>query len=218
MGTLLVSTILGRAKLQLKDAAGVRWTELELLGWLNEAQAECVLVKPQVLVKNESVLLLAGSTRQALPPGGLLLIDMPRNMGADGVSPGEAVRVTAREILDVHVPTWHADANQDGKIKHFCFDLRDPGRYYVYPKAPDTNWYVDLVYSAIPADCTLNGTLQIPDIYAGVLLNLVLYRAYSKDEEYAQNGGIAQSYYAAALQSLGVKTQVEISQSPNANA
>ena len=218
MATVTVNSILEKVSRILQDATNVRWPQAELLDDLNDAQREVVLYKPQACVKNVSVLLSAGQTKQSLPSDAIQLIEVVRNMGSNGTTPGGAIRITSREVLDAQVPTWHSDANLAGTIKHYCFDARDPKTYYVYPKAPATTWNVDVVYSAAPTDCVLGGTIQIDDIYANALLNLMLYRAYSKDAEYAQNAQLAAAYYQAALASLGVKTQNEMSQNPNLSA
>ena len=82
-----------------------------------------------------------------------------------------------------------------------------------------------MIYSANPADCTLashDGTstgstdsvIAIDDVYGGALLDLVLYRAYSKDSKYAGNGSRALAHRTAALETLGVKEQAEVGHEP----
>ena len=215
MATVTVNSLIEKASRIVQDQTNVRWPQAEWLADLNDAQREVVLYKPQASVKNVSVLLSAGQTKQALPSDAIQLIDVVRNMGSNGTTPGSAIRITSREVLDAQVPEWHSAANLAGTIKHYCFDARDPKTYYVYPKAASTAWHVDVIYSAAPTDCALGGTIQIDDIYANALLNLMLYRAYSKDAEYAQNGQLAAAYYQAALASLGVKGQIEVAQNPN---
>jgi hypothetical protein len=215
MATVTVNSLIEKASRIIQDQSNIRWPQAEWLSDLNDAQREVVMYKPQASVKNVSVPLAAGQTKQVLPSDAIQLIDVVRNMGSNGTTPGSAIRITAREVLDAQVPEWHSAANMAATIKHYCFDPRDPKTYYVYPKAASTTWHVDVVYSAAPTDCALGGTIQIDDIYANALLNLMLYRAYSKDAEYAQNAQLAAAYYQAALASLGVKGQNEASQNPN---
>ena len=214
MATIQVINLIARAANIAQDQTNIRWPQSEWLDWLNDAQREVVLLKPQASVKNESVKLLPGSTKQSIPANGIQLIDIPRNMGSTGSTAGTAIRITAREVLDAQVPTWHIDANA-APIKHYCFDPRDPKTFYVYPKAPATDWYVECIYAANPTDCSLGGIIQLDDIYANALLNLMLHRAYGKDAEYAQNAQLSTAYYQAAMQSLGVKTQNEAASNPN---
>jgi hypothetical protein len=87
------------------------------------------------------------------------------------------------------------------------YDARDPKVFYVYPPAASTGASVELVYSAYPTDITepadgavysaVSGNISLPDIYGNVLADYILYRAYTKDSEYAGNAQRAQAHYAA---------------------
>lgn len=216
MATTQVNNIINRAGTLIQDATNVRWPQAELLDWLNDGQREVVLHKPEASVKNTSVSLNIGATKQSIPADGILLLDVTRNMGAAGTTPGNAIRLTTREVLDAQKPTWHNDANALGYVQHYVYDPRDPKTFYVYPKAPATAWYAEMVYSAAPTDCALGGTIQIDDIYANALLDYVLYRAYSKDAEYAANANLAVAHYQAFANAIGLKTQNDMSRNPNA--
>lgn len=217
MATTQVNSIISRAATLIQDATNVRWPQAELLDWLNDGQREVVIHKPEASVKNTSVSLTTGATKQTLPADGILLQDVVRNMGAGGSTPGQAIRLTTREVLDAQKPSWHSDANSIGYIQHYIYDPRDPKTFYVYPKAPSTAWYAEVIYSSSPADCALNGTIQIDDIYANALLDYVLYRAYSKDAEYAANANLAIAHYTAFANAIGIKTQNDMSHNPNAS-
>jgi hypothetical protein len=215
MATTQVNSILSRAATLIQDATNVRWPQDELLGWLNDGQREVVLHKPEASVKNTSVSLTSGSTKQTIPSDGILLLDVTRNMGAAGTTAGNAIRLTTREVLDAQKPTWHSDANALGYVQHYIYDPRDPKTFYVYPKAPSGAWFAEVVYSAAPTDCEAGNTIQIDDIYANALLDYVLYRAYSKDAEYAANAALAVAHYQAFANAIGLKTQNDLSRNPN---
>lgn len=221
MSTITAQSIIDRASTLIQDATNVRWPQEEILKYLNDGQREVVLLKPEASVVNASVALSISSTKQTIPAAGIMLIDITRNMGVAGSTPGDAIRVVSRVVLDSQRPSWHSDA-PIGKIKHFMFDPRDPKTFYVYPQAPAGAWYVELVYSSSPtdmasaADGAHSGTLSVDDVYSNALLDYVLYRAYSKDAEYAANGQLAVVHYQAFANSLGVKTQNEIARNPNA--
>lgn len=215
MATTQVNSIINRAGTLIQDATNVRWPTAELLGWLNDGQREVVLHRPEASVKNQSISLVADSTKQALPTDGILLIDIIRNMGTAGATSGRAVRLTSREVLDAQKPTWHSDANALGYVQHFVYDPRDPKTFYIYPKAPATAWHLEIVYSASPTDGVEGGVIQIDDIYGNALLDYVLYRAYSKDAEYAANAQLAIAHYQAFAGALGIKTQIDFGRNPN---
>jgi hypothetical protein len=213
MATITAQTILDRATTILQDATNVRWTASELLGWLNDGQREIVLIKPDSFTKNQSMVLVAG-TKQQIPSDGIMLIDVVRNMGVDGTTAGNAIRVVSREVLDAVNPDWHVQAS-NVVAKHFFFDPRDPKRFYVYPKSPGTN-YVELVYSASPTDVAAVGNvITLDDIFMGALIDYVLYRAYSKDAEFAANKELAVGHYQAFANALGVKSQTQTATNPN---
>jgi len=169
--------------------------------------------KPEASVTNESVALVAG-TKQSLPSTGILLIDVVRNMGADGDTPGNSIRIIMRKILDAQVPDWHLTAGAAAIIKHYMFDPRDPTNYYIYPPSDATS-QVEIIYSSAPTIVSAGENISIADVYESVLIDYILYRAYSKDADYAANAQRAQGHYQAVLQALGLQEKAETAFSPN---
>lgn len=218
MATITGQSLVTKAQTLIQDGTGVRWPRDELLGYLNDGQREVVLLRPEASVTNASKPLTANSSKQTLPADAVMLIDVLRNMGTNGTTPGRVIRIVSREILDAQYPTWHADANVNGDIRHFTYDPRDPKTFYVYPKAPATALQVELVYASSPiATDDTGAVIGIDDIYANSLVDYVLYRAYSKDAEYAQNSQLAVAYYSAFANALGVKTNTDLQRNPNMN-
>jgi hypothetical protein len=210
MATITAQSILNRAATILQDTTNTRWPEDELLDWLNDGQREVVLAKPDAAAKVESVELVEG-TQQAIPADGLSLLDVIRNVAADG-SPGRAVKVTQRQQLDDTLPDWHAQA-QGASVQLFVFDERNPKGFWVYPPS-DGSGKVDVLYSAAPADVTLAETLSVDDVYANALLDYVLYRAYMKDADYAANDQRATAQYQRFMRALGVRDNTESKNNP----
>jgi hypothetical protein len=214
---MLASTIIRRVGDIAQDATNVRWPEEELLRWLTDAQREVVLYRPEANVRHEGITLTAQRSKQTLPEGGMALLDVIRNLGADGSTFGRAIRVVAREILDSQLPEWHA-APPAAEIKHFVFDKRDPKTFYVWPR-PNGPVQVEAMFQAAPAEVTsMDDTLDLPDVYANALVDYVLYRAYSKDAEYAGNAQRAVAHYQAFKDALGLMTAVETAYAPTTNS
>ena len=220
---MLVSALISRAAQLLQDATSVRWPESELVGWLNDGQREIVLIRPDASVINSSMILSANSTKQSIPIAGIRLLDVVRNMGVDGATPGNVVRYVSREVLDAQIPTWHSDAGQV-VIKHFCHDIRDPKHFYVYPRPhASTVVQVELLYSSAPADCELpsvtpSAVITLDDVYGNALLDYIMYRAFSKDADYAVNPQRAAAHYSTFTNSLGLRTKSDVATSPLAFA
>jgi len=201
------------AKTALLDETGVRWGDKELLDYLNDGQREIVKYKPEANTVNESVQLVAG-TKQTLPAGAVCLIDLTRNMGADGATPGDIIHECPKKTLDAILPGWHKSIPSASAL-HFCFDERDSKTYYVYPPQPASGMgYVEQVRADNPTDCTLadhDGTstgdsdsnLSLPDEYANDLYHFVLHRAHSKETEAASTQKAA-FHLQAFGQGLGV--------------
>lgn len=217
MATITVASVITKVQTILQDTTGIRWPDSELIGWINDGQREIVLYKPNAFVKNTAVKLSTG-TKQTLPADGVQLIDVVRNMGASGTTPGRAIRITMREILDSQVPNWHSSA-ADAEVKHFMYSMLDPKTFYVYPPQPSSSQnYVEIVYGAAPTECTSGGTITLDDIYQTILVDYCLYRAYSKDTEFAADQGRAKQHQDAYIVALTGKAKVEVGANPNSTA
>jgi len=221
MAVTTVGTVIRNAKLVLQEvtAAGTRWTNEELIGWLNEAYQAIVQIKPDASAINTSVDLVAG-TRQEIPSDGMRLIDIVRNTAAGSTKMG--IMITTRRSLDTTRRSWHGDAPSID-IEQYMFDDQDPTRFYVYPPAV-VGAEVELIYSSSPSphdisqglDGLKDEAIRLNDSYAPVITDYILYRAYSKDAEHAANLNRAQMHMQAYMGSLGQKVEVARAISPNA--
>lgn len=210
--TITAQSVIRRSVETLQDSTSVRWPISELVRYLNDGQREVVLYRPDAMVTNAVVTCIAG-TRQTLPSAGAKLIEIVRNVAA--TSAKKAVRMINREILDAQTPGWHGLTGVVD-ITHFMYDPRDPKTFYVYPPAT-TLAQLDVVYAAYPTDIaepadgtlygSVSGNISLPDIYGNVLGDYILYRAYSKDSEYAGNAQRAQAHYAAFGNALGIEVK-----------
>jgi hypothetical protein len=213
-------SIIRRCVETLQDTTSIRWPINELVRYLNDGQREVVMFRPDSMVTNATMTCVAG-TRQALPSNGAKLIEVIRNARSAGNR--RAVRMVNREILDAQTPGWHALTGVDD-VLHFMFDPRDPRVFYVYPPAT-TNAQLDIVYAAYPTDIVepadgslytaVSGNISLPDIYGNVLQDYVLYRAYTKDSEYAGNAQRAQAHYATFANALGIEIKATVAVAPN---
>jgi len=212
MGTVTAQTIIDKASVQLIDLANIRWTRSELLAWLNDGMRQIVLIQPSASSTTVSKKLDAG-TRQSLPTGGWLLLQMYRNMGTSGTTPGRAIRIVSRELLDNFNPNWHT-ATAAAEVRNYIYDTQDQTAFYVYPPNTGTQ-YVELNYSAQPTNLTSESeVIPIFDIYQSSLVDYILYRACSKDAEYAPGLQLAQGYLATFVAAVSGKAQTEVSNDP----
>lgn len=203
----------------LQDSTSVRWPTEELVRYLNDGQREVALYRPDALVRNITSTLVAG-TRQSLPGSdGSKLIEIIRN---NTTNSKKSMRLVNREILDAQTPGWH-DITAQEELLHYMYDPRDPTVYYVYPPATTTS-KVDLVYSVYPTDIAepaagslysdVVGDLDVPDIYGNIIQDYIMYRAYTKDSEYAGNAQRAQAHYGAFANAIGLEISATIQVGP----
>ena len=223
------SEIMSRASTILLDDDYTRWTMTELAMWLTDALREVALVVPKATSKNITIPLAEG-TRQQLPANCQQLLRVVRNVDVEGdnlVGKG-VITIVQREGLDSQNPNWH-----DGQYvrfrpyaRHFVFDETDPLTFYVWP-GNDGTGNIEAVVSVIPdaikpvtgGDPDLLESYDVPlgviDVYANAILDYTLYRAYCKD---AQNAGAANRaglFYQQFSQSLGIRANAELVNSPN---
>jgi len=216
---IAAQSIIRRVVETLQDTTSIRWPVAELVRYLNDGQREVGTYRPDALITNATHSLVAGS-KQALPANGLKLLDIVRNSTA---SSNRAVRMTNRQILDAQVPNWHNLAGA-AEILHFIYDPRDPTVFYVYPPAAASGAAVYMIYAGYPANITepadgalytaVTGNIGVPDIFANALADYILYRAYTKDTEYAGNAARATAHYQAFTNALTVEANATAVTSP----
>lgn len=205
--TTPVQDVINRARILLVDPDGIRWTDTELVGWVNDAQRSIAVVKPNASATTASFACAAG-TKQTLPADALYLIDVVRNLGGTR----RAIRCVARSILDAESPDWHGAA-EVSICRAFAYDDRQGVTFYVFPPLAAAT-AIEVVYSTAPAAVTLGGSLTIPDMYSPAVLDYIMYRALSKDVDYAANVGQAETYRVRFLETLGMRDMQESAHRP----
>lgn len=197
-----------------KDRADgdARWTDAELIRWINDSRMAIITRRPQAGAVIGTVALVAGSL-QSVPDDAVSFLDAIRNMGADGATPGRAIRRIDRQNLDDDDLYWHKTPAK-AEISQFTFDDRIPRRFYVYPPAK-AGTQIEISYAKNPATVIdLTDGLDFQPEYIDAVVNYVCYRAKSKDSQYA-NAAEAAAFYGAFNDALGIQTQTANAASPN---
>jgi hypothetical protein len=218
--SVTVQSVIDRAQTVLQDTTGVRWPVVgELVLWINDAQREIALLKPDASATNSTITLATG-TKQDIPSGGNRLLKVVRNMSAASNGTGKrSVRRVDREVLDAQSPDWHdptvtGDAAHAAIVKHYVYDEANPRNFYVYPGVSGSA-YLEIIYSSNPTVVGQGDSLSIPDIFANAVMNYVLYMAYMKDAEYAGNQQRASSHFQLFTASVTGKGQIDAITNPN---
>jgi hypothetical protein len=213
MATTKVTDILDRASIILQDNTNVRFPNIELLKFFNDAQKEVALHRPDSTMVNTTFDCATGS-KQTLPTAALRLVDIIRNVG------GRAITQVQRRILDETLPNWHESVAGTNKIEHYIYDAADPKNFYVFPKAASGTDSLEILYSSSPIEIAISDfsssttVIGIDDIYVNCILDYILYRSYQKDSEFAGNPERAMMHYSSFTNALGIKTQADSAITP----
>jgi hypothetical protein len=175
------------------EVTGVQWTNLEWLGWLNDAALEVSIRVPRANPVTTTVTTTAGASKQTLPPGGIMLLEITRCLTGGK----QRIKRLSRQTLDDVIPAWADDTSTSQDILFYVYDERIPKQYFLYP-TPATGTQIEICYSAITSDIVLaayDGSVttafQLADEYTAAALDFMLFRAFSKDS--ARAGGLARA-------------------------
>jgi hypothetical protein len=164
--------IVDRSRVTLIDDAKITWSDADLLAYLNMGIAQACGSLLILYVLTEMAALAAGP-RQALPAGGLLLLDIPRNQAGDTVKQAHASEFAKTR------PNWPQET-PSANPRYFLYDRRAPLSFMVYPPAT-AGAQVELVYGATPDPVALGDTIPISTAFDTALWAYVIGMAYTKN-------------------------------------
>ncbi|MDR1685220.1 MAG: hypothetical protein LBR82_02060 [Desulfovibrio sp.] len=197
----------------LEEGAESRWKweggtddAVGLVDYFNSAVLSIILQRPDATAVTKPVQLLPGMV-QKIPRDALLMVELVRNLGEDGETPGPAIAPIAPDIL----LAWGFSGQTGKTVENFAYDRStNPQIYYVYPCVPECpDVYVEMTYSAhariviSPDEC-----LPLTDNYAPAVFHHMLASILSGDSE-TSNFSKAQYHMKMYQQVLGIKSQVD---------
>lgn len=233
-GTAKVKDVLWRASVLLGDHKPqqfIRWPENELVNWLTDGQLAILKYLPAAYSRIDAVKLKPGSRQsiEMIPatdckPGdgstptapiyGIGVLDVIRNMGTDGMTPGSAISdAVDRRMLDTQDRHWHSRTGT--RVTDVVQDPRTRTYFYIHPAVPD-GW-VEISYTARPAVIPNTGTPELPlyayngtnataislgDEWVDDLVNYICARAKMKQAEVNGDGSGAAMFANLFLGSL----------------
>lgn len=245
--TILVKEALWRVCGLLNDTDPQfdRWPEIELVDWVNDAQLAIAKFLPIAASRIDSMRLKPGvrQSLEAIAPADLVpgdgvapsapvlgtsLIAVKCNMGANGTTPGAAVRIADREMLDAQDATWRARSGQT--VKHVIYDPATPRYFDVCPAVPATPAvWVEVAYNAQPRKIPAGGepgapiyhyagsssvTLSVHDEHIDDVVNYAVARALLKNSAVTLDQRAA-GFVALFVNSLNAKVEVATGHNPN---
>lgn len=244
--TALVRDVLWRVSLLLKDTNPqfAFWSENELVQWLMDAQASITKFLPLACTRIDALKLRAG-TQQSIdtiaaadclpgdgstptaPIHGKQLMKVLCLMGADGLTPGRALRLVDHEQLDALNPDWHT---LTGTPTQYAWDARSAKTYFVTRGVPaGTTLWAKVMYAASPLPIDNSGTAGSPRYLHGTstatdtitvddenvdeLIHYVVARAHMKDAKFA-DPSVSAAFTSMFTASLNARVQAITGNSP----
>lgn len=217
--TTTVTTVINSVKTTLQETEdeGVRWSNEELIDYLNDACRFLAENEPDAFSDNSEFECVTG-TRQELPANATRLIDIVRNLEGKKFP----LFASDQSTLNTARPNWHSE-NPTTQQELFFSDDRDPKRFYVYPPAKAGS-LLEIVCTLDPVEHLTKESqdkeslMQMNDRYIPTIISYILFRAFDKDSDTSGNFSRAQTYLRNAYTSLGIKMQNTARISPNNGA
>jgi hypothetical protein len=235
-GTILVRDAIWRISGLLQDVSDqfTNWPEVEIVNWLNDAhlaitkflpaacsRVDAIRLKPGTLQSIESIpaanCIPGDGSTPAVPILGTQLLDIICNMGTDGLTPGNSVRLLpdGREVLDTQSNGWHGVVGTS--VSYYLFDPRTPRYFHVYKGVHATTpVWVRAAFTAQPIAIPAGGApgseiynvgggstvkISIADEHIDDLVNYTVARAYMKNAKQgsAQSAAVFASMFTGSL-------------------
>jgi hypothetical protein len=161
----------------LLDTASARWTPAERLLWINDGRREMAEIRPSIFGNGTEVshTTTSGCRQRLTDSSAYMLVSVDYN-----VATGKAIRLTTKTQLDAFRPGWRADTG--AVVQNWFPDETDALAFWIYPSAPG----VDIKCHAhiTPTDLASLSDVALPyDLYEPALVNYVMFRAFSKEDE-----------------------------------
>jgi hypothetical protein len=202
----IASDVVASARRTLQDYDADRFSDADLLKWVNGARRALAVAMPQAYTVDHLFTLVAGA-RQTLPANTAVFNDISRTEA------GTPVTIVEREVLDAFSPGWRTAAA--GPTAHFMYDERDRFVFDVYPPAV-AGAKVYMSYSPSPTDLVLGGALNATeDLLRDALADYTVGRALLDDAQSPTNERRAVVHLRAFAGATGANFNSVLASSPN---
>jgi hypothetical protein len=194
-----LSAVLTEVRRVLQDnTAPYRYSDTYLLGFANQALKRMAVLRPDLFAYIGTVTCTANAVIQSAPADSIRVMEVFQVQGGNGVTE------VNRDSLDETYPGWMNDAA--GACVNWMRHVRNPNRFFIYPKAP-TGQVLVVEYAQTPPDYAADADVALlPDAYFPVVVDGTIFLAESVDNEHV-NSNRAQLFQQTFTQALGVNAQ-----------
>ena len=178
-------------------AAAYRYSDLQLLGLVNQTLQRIALLRPDLVSVVDDMTCVVGAIQTA-PAASMRVMDVL--LSGDGHSVNEV----NRETMDLAVSTWQIGTA--GQARDWMRHVRAPNRFFVFPPSP-AGQTLTIEYAESPTPLGLSDVVpHLPDAYFPCVLDGVVWLAESIDNEHV-NSGRAKMFQDTFYQGLGVTSK-----------
>ena len=190
-----VLEVIERVSRDLVDLRFVRWSKDELIDFLNDAVAAVLIRRPDL--SRITTEISHTSNRVDLPADAYCLLSV--NF-IDSI----AAQYVNIEKLNHLYPRWRVT---EGDPTCWTKNIDDQKSFWLYP-APKAAVQIEYSYSKM-SRVTEVDEFPIPSIYEGLVVDFIMYRAFSKDAENASESGKASLHFQSFTVALGDKNSTD---------
>lgn len=183
--------------------AAERYSDAYYIDGLNQGISTMLEMKPELFGVAVNHQLAAGAL-QSIPATGTEFLEVTRNMGADGTSPGAVVRPVTRRDLDASDPGW-TSATPSVTAIHYVPVAGSRTDFYVYPPQPAAPGYVELWMAEHPGLLTAVGetVAGVDDQYLAALGNYSAAFVLMTDDEDPSTTAKAEKFFQSFVALVG---------------
>jgi len=187
-----------RNLVQDTDSNAYRYTDAVLLKFANQTLRRASIFRPDLFSLQANLSCVAGTVVQTAPTDSIRLMEVYYNVGGNGIIE------TSREALDQAYPTWMNDSA--GATVNWIRNIRNPNKFFVYPKAPSSHEIV-IEYAQTPPTYAGDATVALlPDAYFPAIIDGTIFLVESIDNEHV-NSNRAALFQQSFSQALGISSQ-----------
>lgn len=182
--------LIDSATVLLGDPGNDVWGRTELLGYLNDG-LKVVATKVPDQFTATIVVTLASGPKQTLPAGVDRMIMPVCNIDNAETTRGRAVRMIDKWMLDAQSPGWMGST--PGTTREVAYRPEVPHEFWVSPPANGGS-KLEVQVAKDPTVHSQGTVVEVDAVYHPALIDYMVYRALSKDVEYAADGKAASFY------------------------
>ncbi len=196
----------------LTDTTNVVWTSGQVQQWLAESERQIILLRPDANAVSEEFDPDDNVSKQLIPFDSFRFLDIPHNVVSG--SPGRAITIIQRSILDDLDPKWHT-AEASDTIEHFVYNDLVPEVFYLYPR-PNSSARIEIQTSKIPTAPNFGADpdISISDAFEGAMIEYAVWRCLSRADDQNPDAQSAELAYQKFIQLIGLESNSKVQSSP----